>query len=507
MNSTAERTKFYGFWIFLLVLVLIDRWNLLQQFTFCYVDDDQSIMWFAAKEFAAGHFHEPCFYGQPYGTQFESLFAVPLIWCGVSYPVALTVMMSFITMFPYVLFSWLLLRREQYIQSLLMISVLLFLPVEFGMITAISRGVLTGLFFATLSLLVLYRKFRLQFAVFGFFAVLGLFANPSCVLLLFPAGIWLLTEHFRDRTFYIHTLAGAVPAALIWAGSLWFYKVHPEYIVHGNYTMEFSLKILKPYEWDKFFGYVTPVFWISGLLVFPLLIALAVVLIRQQKKAQGYALLAGFVLVLASLTSLKVHYGFPTVFLSWARMYTAIPLLIAVFLSQVNFNARALRFAPVLLLLGVFFFVVKFMRTDDAVEREVHEKTEHGMYVSDINALRTLCDTITAVANENHVSLVVVGNTPEKHLLSYGCPCMNDDFPTATEPQLDRRTWLLDAEATKVNENILFTGFFAEALPVQLLAQPEAKIVSYNPLMVLLTNNTLPTDTVLQRVGWAVRPH
>lgn len=507
MNSSAEGRKFYCFWFFLLILVLVDRWNLLQQFTFRFVDDDQSIMWYAAKEFAAGNFYEPCFYGQPYGTMFESMCAVPLIWCGVSYPVALTVMMSVITIFPYLLFSWLLLRRENYVQSLLVLSVLLFLPVEFGMITAISRGILTGVFFAALGLVVLYKKFRMQFYAFGFFSVLGLFANPSCIILLVPAGVWLLTENFRNREFYVHSFIGAIPAGLLWIGAVWFYKVHPEYVVHGNYTMNFSLKILKPHEWDKFFGYVTPLFGLSGLLVFPLLIAIAVILIRQKQKQAGYALLAGVLVLLASLTSFKVHYGFPTVFLSWARMYTAVPLLIAVFLSQVKFGAWMQKFAPLLLLVCVLFCGVKFTQADDAVRREVEEKTEHGMYVSDIRTLKTLCDTINAVAEENHVDLVVVGDSPTKHVLNYGCPCLTDSFPVAIEPHLDRRTWLLDREATQLNGNILFTGFLSETVPAQLLSQPDAVIVSQNPLMVLLTHNTLPTDTVLKRLGVEVRAH
>jgi hypothetical protein len=508
MTVSAERKKFYLFYFFLLVLIIIDRWNLLEQFTFRYVDDDQSIMWYAAKEFAAGNFHEPCFYGQPYGTMFESLCAVPLIWCGVSYPVALTVMMSAVTIFPYVLFSWLLLRREHYLQSLLVLSVLLLLPVEFGMITAVSRGVLTGLFFAAFALLVVYRTFRAQFIVFGFFAVLGLFANPSCLILLFPVGVWLLAENFRNKTFYIHALIGALPAALIWFGATWFYKAHPEYVVHGSYTMNFSLKILKPHEWDKFFGYVTPLlFPISGLLVFPMLIALGIVLIRQQKKQAGYALLAGIVLLFFSLTSFKVHYGFPTVFLSWARMFTAVPLLIAVFLSQVKSGERIQRSALVLLLVCSGFFVFRFTQADDAVRREVAEKTEHGMYVADIDGLKKLCDSINIIAQQHDVGLIVVGDRPAKHLINYGCPCLTGHFPATLEPQLDRRTWLLDREAPRVSENILFTDFYAGAVSQAVLSDPDAEIVSQEPLRIVLRNNTLRTDSVLSAAGLPLRAH
>lgn len=498
---------YYFLYFTLLVLCITDRWILLEQFTFRYVDDDQSIMWYGAKEYAAGNFDEPCFYGQAYNTMTESLFAVPLIWCGVSYPVALTVMMSAFTMFPFILLSWLLFRTGKGFQSLLLLAVLLLLPVEFGMLTAISRGLMTGVFFAGIAITGMFVQYRLRFLVFGFFGILALYANPSSLLLLFPAGIYLLSENFRNRSFYLQSIAGALPAAAIWIASRMFYISHPDYVVHGNWNLATSLKIIKPYEWNKFFDYVTPVFWHAGWLVFPMLLAIAIVLIRQKQKSAGYSLIAGVVLLFFSLTILKVHHGFPTVFLSWARMFLVLPLLIAVFFSKISFSGKLQRFAPLILFVPLTFFLIKCSITGDIVHREIREKQEHEMYVSDIDTLNTLCRLIRAKSQEYSVDLIVVGEHYTKHLINYGCPCLVEDLPVVIEPKLDRRTWLLDREAPLVRKNILFVGIFRDMITPEFLADTNVAEVSQEPYMLLLKNNSMTTEKVLEAKGFPMRAH
>jgi hypothetical protein len=507
MLQSNTRKWGIGIYCLLLLLVIADRWLLLHNFTFVFVDDDQSIMWYAAKEFAAGHFHEPCFYGQAYNTQFESLIAVPLLWCGVSYPVALTVMMSVLTLFPFVLFSYLLLRKQQLIQALLLLSIPLLLPVEYGMITAISRGVITGTFFAALAITPFFTRYKGDFFVFGFLGMLALFANPSTVLLLFPAGVWLFAENFRNRKFYVQALAGAVPGTLVWMWVLHFYSVHPDYIAHGTLhaNLEMSLRILKPYEWNKFFNYVMPLFWNFGILIFPVLLLMAIVLIKQREQKTGYSLLAGIVLLFFSLTIFRVHYGFPTVFLSWARMYTAIPVLIALYVSRIHYRFSVGKSTVVLALVSISFFFVKCCTVGEVVQRETDNQKDHAMNVSRIVDLQIICDTIQRCAKQYDVELIVVGNAPEKHLITYGCPCMNNALPLVLEPALDRRRWLLDTEENAVRKNILFVAQLSDMVPEQLLNYPGVEKVSEDPLMFVLSNNALPTREMLSATGFPMR--
>jgi hypothetical protein len=494
-------------YIFLLLLVITDRWLLLEHFTFRYVDDDQSIMWFGAKEFAAGGFHEPYFFGQPYNTMLESLAAVPLIKIGISYPVALTCIMNLFTLLPYFLISSLLFRRGKEIQAFIVLSIPLLLPTEFGMITAISRGCVTGIFIAGFAVMTLYSQSRIRFFLFGFLSVLALWATPSAIILLFPVGIWLWTENFRNKKFYVHTLIGAIPAAAVWYFANRFYVIHPEYVVHRAWPLDFYLTRIKPYDWNDRFNDVIPIFWNVGCLIFPILLITGIVLYRQNEKKAAIGLFAGILFLLFSLTSNKVHDGYPTVFYSWGRMFMAIPLLLALFLSQIHFPKLPVKKSAFLMLIPVLFFCVKCATLPKIVHRELVEKTEHNMYVSEISSLQTLCDKIVSVSEQNQVDLIIVGHDYRKHLINYGCPCLENKFPRAIEPSEDRRTWLLKDEDSKIRKTILFVGISEDIFATQLKLNQNLSKISDDPLIYILKNNNLQTAELLKTVQMPMRLH
>ena len=107
-SSSLTRRQEQLAWISLLLclcLLVADRWLILHQFGFRYVDDDQAIMWNGAEEMAHGRFHEPCFYGQRYNTMLEGLVAVPLLWSGVEHEVALPLMTGVLALLPFMICS------------------------------------------------------------------------------------------------------------------------------------------------------------------------------------------------------------------------------------------------------------------------------------------------------------------------------------------------------------------------------------------------------------------
>src|SRR6185503_5297350 len=127
-------------YLLLLLLVIIDRGLILSHFAFRYSDHDQALMWYSAKEFMHGRFHEPCFYGQNYNTMMEGLISVPFMRAGIAYPVALPSLTSSLALFPFILFSFIALQQEKYFQASLMLLVPLALPIEYGMISSMPRG-------------------------------------------------------------------------------------------------------------------------------------------------------------------------------------------------------------------------------------------------------------------------------------------------------------------------------------------------------------------------------
>lgn len=491
----------------LLVLVIVDRCLLLQHFTFRYVDDDQSIMWFGAKEFSEGGFHEPYFFGQPYNTLFESLIAVPFIKLGISYPVALTVMMSFVTLFPYFLISSLLFRRGKEIQSLFILSILLVLPNEFGMITAISRGCSVGIFFAGFALSQLFSSGKWRFFLFGFFAMLGMYANQNAAVILFPAGLLLLLENWKDKIFYIHNFIGGILPAVLWYFSVHFYKIHPENIVHESWPLRFNIYSMTISSIIGFFNDVVPVFWGMGWMIFILLLAFVFFLFKQKQSKSAIALIGGIALLLFSLGINKVHDGYSTVFYSWSRMFIGVPLLFAVFGSKIDLSKISNRILTFLWLIPISFFILKCSIVSKCVDREIHVKKERNMFVSEISELKNSCQKIQSVSKEFKVDLIVIGNEDHKQLFNYACPCLLDSFPQTIEPDRDRRTWVLQEEEGKVRTNILFVAVFEDLFAEQLKLNGEIINVSADPPMYLLKNNNLKTGELLRTLNLPMRPH
>ncbi len=495
-----------AFW-FLFLLVIVDRWLLLEHFTFRFVDDDQSIMWFGAKEYSTGNFHEPFFFGQNYNTMLESLFAIPLIKMGIPYSVALTVMMSLVTLLPYFLLAILLFRNKRELQSLLVLSILILLPNEFGMVTAISRGCAVGIFFVGFATLTLFTQNKFRFFIFGFTAMLGLFANPNAMLVHFPLGIFLLLENHSDRRFYFQTVLGAIPPAIIWYLAVHFYSVHPENIVHASWPLHFSFASMKIASIIHFFNDVVPVFWGMGWMIFVLLLFISFLLYRQKEKKSAVALLAGIALLVFSLGINKVNDGYPTVFYSWSRMFIGIPFLLAIFISRLNVDTKNNRAIISILLLAICFFILKCSTVSSAVHREVEEKKEHNMFVYPVASLQTLCDTIHKVAQEQHAELIVIGDQYTKHLLNYGCPCMEENFPQTIEPALDRRTWVLKEEENKIRSTVLFVAVYEDSFAEQLKRNPRIRKISNDPLIYILKNNSLKTAALLDSLNLPLRAH
>lgn len=345
-----------AFFCFLVLLLFVDRWILLDAFTFRYVDDDQSIMWYDAKEFGSGGFHEPYFFGQPYNTMLESLVAVPLIRAGIGYPVALTVVMSLFTLLPFVFLAISLFRKGKELQSFLVLSLPLLVPVEFGMLTAISRGAIVGVFLSSFGLLALFSSGRFRFFCFALFAMIGFWANPNAAILLFPVGCWQWIENFRRKEFYLQVAAGIIPGTMIYYLCSRFYVLHPETIVHQSWPLDISPGRIRPAEWNTFFDDVIPVFWKLGWLLLPLLLFIGWLLLRQGKKAIAAGMFFAVALLFFSLMINKVHDGVPSVFYSRGRMFLAVPFLVAVFFFAARIQVRkrkaAWTFAPG----PVFFF-------------------------------------------------------------------------------------------------------------------------------------------------------
>ncbi|MFZ1687621.1 MAG: hypothetical protein WAU70_09380 [Flavobacteriales bacterium] len=479
--------------------LVVDRWLILHQFGYRFVDDDQAIMWNGGVEMAHGRFHEPCFYGQSYNTMLEGLVAVPLLWAGVGPDVALPVMTSVLTLFPFVLLCAALVRQRAYVPAAFMLAFPVALPPEYGMITSMPRGFVTGVFLSALAVLPLFSTRSIFLLLAPFFAILALFANPNAALGVAPPALLIMLRYRSDRRLYLLGMAGAVPAAILYYLGHHFYDVRPEYVVHSAWELSFSVRDI---QWSnlRFLDELSPFLWGKGWFVLILLILLGIALGLKRQWKPAIALVIGIALLVASFGLNKVHDGIPSVFMPWARMFLAVPVLLALFIAQLN--VRPPQWAVALMpLLAAGFFGFKCVEQAAAVERQVRPHDGSNVEVDKVADLRRFCDHLGQVARTNEADLLVISWGIRKHLTNYGCPCLVPDFPRTINPVLDRRTWQLRATAAQVVPNVLFAGFVEKdfaGMPVEKVSQA--------PLLFLARGNKLRTDSLLSALSIALRP-
>lgn len=486
-----------------LCFLVIDRWLVLHQFGFRYVDDDQSIMWSGALEMARGRFHEPCFYGQRYNTMLEGLLAVPLLWMGLAPNVALPVVTSVLALFPFMLLSFFLFRQRSYVLS----SIVLVLPVtmspEFGMITSMPRGFVTGVFLASIAVLPLFSKRSVVFFIAPFFAVLALFANPNAALVLLPAWLLILFQNHADRRLYLGGLLGAIPGGLLCFLALRFYDQHPTYVVHAQWDLGFKFADIR-LDHLRFLDELSPILWGKGAFIFFLLVTFLVRFgITRQWRSFG-ALLVGVGLLVISFGFGKVHDGIPSVFYPWARMFLAVPFLMALFLSQLKWSPSR-RVVMLMPLVAAGFFGFKCVEQPAAVARQIDTLKLGYMEAMEVNELKQHCSLIDQVAREERADLLIVSWGYKKHLTNYGCPCLIPDFPTTMEPYLDRRTWWLRSVSSRVLTNILFSGISEPEFKKFPAPFSEVQRVSTEPELFLFKGNTERTDSFLVHMKLGMR--
>lgn len=494
------------FCVFLcLALLIADRWLILHQFGFRFTDDDQTIMWNGALEMAQGRFHEPCFYGQRYNSMLEGLVAVPLLWCGVRADVALPLVTSLLTVFPFVLLGAVLYRKRAHTLAAFVLAFPIALSPEFGMITCMPRGFVTGVFLSSFAVMPLYtgRKVWLFFA--PFFAVLAVFANPNVAVELLPAGLMIAWQHRMDLRAHGLALAGAVPAVAFYAWSRSFYAQRPTYVVHPDPDLTYDVTDIR-WEDLSYLNDVSPFLWGKGGFVFVVLIGGVAWFAWRKHKVESWSLLAATLLIVLSFGIHKIHHGTPNVFFPYSRMFLAVPFLLVVFATQLHVRdtAMALWCMP---LLAAGSFAYKCFEQAAAIERQVDPRIDTKVEVTDVAALEDHCARMARIAGAARAEVLVLSWPKFKHMSNYGCPCLQTNFPIALEPALDRRTWLLRDLAVSVRHRVVLTGMGDDHFARLQHVVPPVRRLAGDPLMFLVENDALQMGPLLDSLGVAMRTY
>ncbi|MGB1039767.1 MAG: hypothetical protein ACPGVD_02755 [Flavobacteriales bacterium] len=444
-------------YISILIAIVVFRYLILVKFSFQYTDNDQTVMWNGLMDYANGVFHEPRFYGQNYSTMLEALFAMPLYRLGVPNYMALPIVTSFFALTPFILISWLTYVKKNAIAGILILSIPLLLSIEYSMITAIPRGFVTGVFFASIGAVSLFYPSNKWFFIFGFLMVFAFSVNPNSVIISIPCLAYLFFKNLKNQKFYLFVILGI---GLGFAFHFWvnyFYVLNPANNIH-YYELKYSLENLTKglNNLDSFYNWVSPVFWKNGYIYVVLSLILGVFFMIKKKVALGmFFITIPFLLVLTTCFE-KVHDGFDSVFFSKSRMYLGLPILIAISLSFVPKINR--KFLFLFLLLPITLFTYKLTVLEESILDNVDFTRPHIVSVSSIPAIHSTCTELNQLSKKHGVELIIIRNYPNRETINYACVTCEMDFPKTLYPKYERRTWKMFEYDKITFSNILIIG-------------------------------------------------
>ena len=435
-------------------MVILFRILVILKFSYKYADSDQSIMWLGVINYSKGIFHEPGFYGQSYNTMLEAIFAVPLYKLGIPPYKALPIITSFMTLFPYVLVSFLTFLKKHYFPALVILTIPLLLPNEYAMLTSLPRGFITGIFVSTFGIIAIYFPTkRIGFFMLGFFSLLGYTVNANSVIITLPCLLCFFLYNYKNKRFYFYAGSGLLLAGLLYFLFHYFYMVHPFYNLH-KYTLSFSLNLLLSNlsHLDKHFNFVSPLFWKQGFLALFLLLFGSIFLIIKKQTNHGIALLATLVFIIITLGINKINDGTDSIFYSLSRMYLGIPVLMAMYLALLKERKH---YIYIYMTITMLFFATKVITLNTSVTKNLNPDNHHVNTVAKIDNICKECKKLDELSKTYNVKLIVIVNHYYYDFFDYGCVSFYNDFPKTLRPSYERRTWRLLEDENKVYKNIM----------------------------------------------------
>lgn len=448
-------------YILLFVLVLSDRLNTFLRFSVVYTDSDQTLLWQVAKDLMNGIFHGPCFYGQSYNPVIEPVFALPFLYSGMKLFEALPLATTILGIFPFLLLSVYLYKRVDALKGLIPLIILLVLPPEYSMLTSISRGFVTGIFFAVIGfVLIAYHKSLFARFIGGISVGIGIYANPNCVL-LFPI---ILPFLISERKELLHILIPSGLGFLLGLSSFLFnaayYSNHPEMVIHGSPGIQLSSSSFMSIigRLDSYFNFVTPILWSAGWISLSLFVVISIQLWRKKSMPEFFTVLILFSMIVFSFFVSKVSDGTNSVFFSGARMFLAYPyILIFVFIYWLTTLSLSYKrnVIYIMSILALVSFGVKLFAFDYFLNNALKGSKNSIVKVIKVNELRNICiDLLNFSGGNTDLILAISKDTPDQ-VITYGCPCLIQSFPATIQPLYERRRWLIPNIEENVYEKVL----------------------------------------------------
>ncbi|MGK7898328.1 MAG: hypothetical protein AB4372_33120 [Xenococcus sp. (in: cyanobacteria)] len=508
MTKRLYKTLF----LFVSIILLIDRIRVLIFFNFKFTDDDQVIFWIAAKEFLALKFREPSFYGQAYNSLFESLLSTILIIFSIPCHLALPIVTALISLTPWFLLSIIATVKRNYLLSLLVLSVPVVLPHEYSMITLMPRGYTVGIFFVTLGIFLYYLlpNISLSFFLIGLLSSIGFVFNQNSIILSLPALLYIWMNDLSDKKFLIFCGTGLLIGIMMHLLVQYFYFLYPSYNLHPMWPLyfDYNLMIRGLKSIDLHLGYLVPVN--TDPMTTILVLFVGVVWISIKFKNWRYLAVSCFNLIFLFSTFgiPKVHDGTLSVFFPFARMYLAAPLMMC-FSAIELFDSSSHKFSRYIirtslmisLSMVLFVFAYKQFNLIDTV-KQMEKIRNTPVAFQRVEYIFEHCDLIKSLGRKYDADLIVYSNS---RIRAYGCGALLYGEIDTLFPEYERRTWRLIEESTNTRSSILFAGTKEDFCEKYEEKFNSCITVSEEPFIVHVNFDNQPTINIIREVDLKVR--
>lgn len=496
-------------------LLVVDQARFVLDYMRQWVNEDHTILWYAARDLGAWQFPQPGYYGAAYFSVFEAWPAAVLRDLGVGLSTGVPLSTAALTIGGWVLLAVGAWKRHK-VLSLLALAFPLVVSFEFlvSLESPGGRGAGVFLTMAGVALLVRNPDGRVGLIGFTLLGTLGAVLDFGSALLYLPALVYAVGRHARRW----RDLALAAPALLPGAAyALYehaFFARHPDYNLHRGegFTPHLSILHQSVTNLSRYFSWEEPEIW--RWLVIPVAVAVVVVVAGLSTRRLWAALsaLAFVVPTLVALATPKALDGIPSVYVGWGRYFLAVPaalwfLLFVFSESRPVAWGRRTRVVMVGLVLAVAAgsFAdrqVTFTPRLDGILAVARLPTQAARPVPR-HSLLAKCAAIEQASKRYHVDIVVFRGD---RIAAYACGALYYGQLETLYPAYDRRTWLMHREAT-----IERTRFLVSDLDQSWCHNAAPYVVSctYDPAdpgVALVTTKPAPLLVTWRHLGEIIRP-
>ncbi len=477
------------------------------------VNEDTSLLWVGARDWAHGRVGQPNFYGQSYGSTLESIPIALLHALRVPYWTGTPFVLATIEWLGWVLLAVAAWRRGRRVMAVVAMAI----PVVLSAYHTVYAAMIPDaplprlLVIAGVALLVSDPKRRLSLAFVAMLLGVGLQFDPSAALVALPAVVWWATTTLRSRAQLEALAAGAVPPLGLFVFTKVFYVRHPDYAFHAGPSLRVSGSTLTTsgQHLGDLFSLYAPELWRSWLVPIAALVVLVAALIATRKLAYAVPALLVALIVVYAMATPKAESTLG-VLLPRGRVLLALPATLW-FLGLLTVEAGVWRAPAGKGTRRQVLIAILVLCVSSSAVRLVDFEGRVGYWRAKSIALRDApltygfesrtevvrqCHADIDYARRHDIGLLVYTD----RIATYVCATLSTRIETIT-PSYERRTWLLYRELTHPRTSLVMANVHATWCA---LAAPRATC-SWADGRATLTFAAQPALPLLASLGVGIR--